>query len=77
MTAPSDNADNPTKNQHYVPQGYLRNFSIKDQIFAYDKSERRKFKPKRENEKIARMAQLTQSQWDGEAFGGPICSPCG
>ena len=44
MTAPSDNADNPTKNQHYVPQGYLRNFSTKDQIFAYDKSERRKFK---------------------------------
>ena len=44
MTAPSDNAENPTKNQHYVPQGYLRNFSTKDQIFAYDKRERRKFK---------------------------------
>ena len=33
--------------------------------------------PKRENEKIARMAQLTQSQRDGEDFRGPICSPCG
>jgi len=35
------------------------------------------YKPKRENEKMAPMAQLTQSQRDGEAFRGPICSPCG
>ncbi|MGB3308269.1 MAG: DUF4238 domain-containing protein [Nodosilinea sp.] len=26
-----------TKNQHYVPQGYLRNFAIKEQIFVLDK----------------------------------------
>jgi len=35
----------PTKNQHYVPQFYLKNFSADDKtIWVYDKSSKKSFR---------------------------------